>query len=113
MNCRALRRSFSGLRPMMPSWHVAAEPGPRRFLLSRRGSFDLEIAMINEPSKAQLESARMEMAESSRQSHEENALKPFLNQQQIKQLDQWIKKAERPETEPDRSCATHDRDRVA
>ena len=69
--------------------------------------------MINEPSKAQLESARMEMAESSRQSHEENALKPFLNQQQIKQLDQWIKKAERPETEPDRSCATHDRDRVA
>jgi hypothetical protein len=57
--------------------HVAAEPEPRRFLLSRRGSFDLEIAMINEPSKAQLEAARMEMAESSRKSHEDNALKPF------------------------------------
>ena len=52
--------------------------------------------MINEPSKAQLAAARMEMAESSRKSHEDNALKPFLNQQQIKQLDQWIKKQNDP-----------------
>jgi hypothetical protein len=38
----------------------------------------------------------MEMAESSRKNHEHNALKPFLNQQQIKQLDQWIKKQSDP-----------------
>jgi hypothetical protein len=41
--------------------------------------------MINEPSKAQLEAARMEMAESSRKSHENNALN-----------DQWIKKQNDP-----------------
>ena len=52
--------------------------------------------MINEPSKAQLEAACMEMAELSRKSHEDNALKPFLNQQQINQLDQWIKKQNDP-----------------
>jgi hypothetical protein len=52
--------------------------------------------MINEPSKGQLEATCMAMAESSRKSHEDNALKPFLNQQQIKQLDQWIKKQNDP-----------------